>query len=72
MADKKMNGFKQYLLAEKDSYQGYVDERFQGLAEQFSRMQDARSDQGGAAVAVYFQGQKVVLLLGRTFEGQPR
>lgn len=60
MADKKMNGFKQYLLAETDSYQGYVDERFQGLAEQFSRMQDARSDQGGAAVAVYFQGQKVV------------
>ena len=30
------------------------------LANQFSRLQDARSHQGGAALVVYFKGQKVV------------
>ncbi|MEG2434628.1 MAG: serine hydrolase domain-containing protein, partial [Acinetobacter sp.] len=37
-----------------------VDVRFSDLARQFSRLQDARTEQGGAALVVYFEGQKVV------------
>ena len=51
---------KEILFADTQHYQGKVDERFVDLATQFSRLQDARSDQGGAALVVYFQGQKVV------------
>lgn len=55
-----MDAIKDYLLAETDHYQGQADERFIDLAMQFSRMQYARVNQGGAALVVYFQGHKVV------------
>ncbi len=51
---------KDILLANTHNYQGHVDNRFIDLASQFSRLQDARSHQGGAALVVYFKGQKVV------------
>lgn len=51
---------KELLFADIHHYHGSVDERFIDLAHQFSRLQDARSQQGGAALVVYFQGQKVV------------
>ncbi|QHH94910.1 beta-lactamase family protein [Acinetobacter gyllenbergii] len=51
---------KEILFADTHNYHGSVDERFIDLASQFSRLQDARSQQGGAALVVYFQGQKVV------------
>ncbi|NNP74601.1 esterase [Acinetobacter sp. Ac_3412] len=51
---------KELLFADTHHYQGSVDERFIDLASQFSRLQDARTQQGGAALVVYFQGQKVV------------
>ncbi|WP_280179639.1 serine hydrolase domain-containing protein [Acinetobacter nosocomialis] len=37
-----------------------IRDSFIDLAHQFSRLQDARTGQGGAALAVYFRGQKVV------------
>ncbi|OTG78778.1 esterase [Acinetobacter terrae] len=55
-----MNKIKEYIFANTENYQGQVDKRFKDLAKQFSRMQDARAEQGGAALVVYFQGQKVV------------
>ncbi|OTG71337.1 esterase [Acinetobacter sp. ANC 4169] len=55
-----MQQLKDYLFANTANYQGHVDERFIDLATQFSRMQDARTDLGGAALVVYFQGHKVV------------
>ncbi|NNH86179.1 serine hydrolase domain-containing protein [Acinetobacter terrae] len=55
-----MNKIKEYIFANTENYQGQVDQRFKDLAKQFSRMQDARAEQGGAALVVYFQGQKVV------------
>ncbi|OTG62741.1 esterase [Acinetobacter sp. ANC 3903] len=55
-----MQQLKDYLFANTANYQGHVDERFLDLARQFSRMQDARTDLGGAALVVYFQGRKVV------------
>ncbi|HRA91954.1 MAG TPA: serine hydrolase domain-containing protein, partial [Acinetobacter sp.] len=51
---------KEILLADTHNYQGHVDNRFIDLATQFSRLQDSRTHQGGAALTVYFQGQKVV------------
>lgn len=51
---------KEFLFANTENYHGTVDERFKDLATQFSRFQDARSHEGGAALVVYFQGQKVV------------
>ncbi|MCH7338455.1 serine hydrolase domain-containing protein [Acinetobacter higginsii] len=51
---------KELLFADTHHYHGSVDERFIDLASQFSRLQDARTQQGGAALVVYFQGQKVV------------
>ncbi|SEO34525.1 serine hydrolase domain-containing protein [Acinetobacter sp. yr461] len=51
---------KEILLADTQNYYGILDERFIDLAHQFSRLQDARTGQGGAALAVYFRGQKVV------------
>lgn len=58
--DRMMQPIKDYLFADQHNYQGDVDTRFRDLARQFSRLQDARTDQGGAALVVYFQGQKVV------------
>ncbi len=55
-----MQAVKDYLFAQTNHYQGELDPRFQDLAQQFSRMQDARTEQGGAALVVYFQGKKVV------------
>ena len=51
---------KEILFADTHNYHGKVDHRFIDLATQFSRLQDARSHQGGATLVVYFQGQKVV------------
>ncbi|MHA3892819.1 serine hydrolase domain-containing protein [Acinetobacter sp. GXMZU3951] len=55
-----MNELKAYLLASSDQYKGEVDPAFLDLAKQFSRLQDARKDLGGAGLCVYFQGKKVV------------
>lgn len=55
-----MSVIRDIIFANTHNYQGEVDPRFQDLAAQFSRLQDHRSQQGGAALAVYFQGQKVV------------
>ena len=55
-----MNALTEVLFGDTRNYHGSVDERFIDLAEQFSRLQDARTEQGGAALVVYFQGQKVV------------
>ena len=55
-----MSAIKEIIFADKKNYQGDVDERFIDLAEQFSRLQDGRTQFGGAALVVYFQGQKVV------------
>ncbi|MDM1762523.1 serine hydrolase domain-containing protein [Acinetobacter sp. 251-1] len=55
-----MSAIKEIIFADKKNYQGDVDERFIDLAEQFSRLQDGRAQFGGAALVVYFQGQKVV------------
>lgn len=55
-----MSAIKEILFADKKNFQGYVDERFVDLAEQFSRLQDGRTQFGGAALTVYFQGEKVV------------
>lgn len=55
-----MKILKQYLQANPNHYQGYVDPRFQSVAHLFSRLQDARSAYGGAACVLYFQGEKVV------------
>lgn len=57
--DRMMQPIKDYLFADQHNYQGDVDARFRDLARQFSRLQDARTDQGGAALVVYFQGQKL-------------
>lgn len=55
-----MSSLTDIIFANTKNYQGYVDERFQDLAAQFSRLQDGRSENGGAALSVYFQGQKVI------------
>lgn len=55
-----MSALTEILFADKQNYHGSIDQRFHDLAEQFSRLQDARTEQGGAALAVYFHGQKVV------------
>ena len=55
-----MKLIRNYLRADQNNYQGRVDLRFIDLATHFSRLQDARSGQGGAALAVYFAGEKVV------------
>ena len=51
---------KQLIFADTGNFQGYIDERFIDLAHLFSRLQDARTAHGGAALAVYFQGRKAV------------
>lgn len=51
---------KQFFSADASNYTGAVDERFADLAHLFSKLQDSRTAYGGAALAVYFQGQKVV------------
>lgn len=55
-----MKELKSYLSARPDQYQGDVTSSFTDLAEMFSRLQYPRMHQGGAALCVYFQGQKVV------------
>ncbi|NNP74168.1 esterase [Acinetobacter defluvii] len=55
-----MSAIKEILFADKKNFHGDVDERFVDLAEQFSRLQDGRTQLGGAALTVYFQGKKVV------------
>jgi CubicO group peptidase (beta-lactamase class C family) len=55
-----MKKFSEYFFANKKNYRGYVDKRFKDLASQFSQLQDARTGFGGAALVVYFQGEKVV------------
>ena len=55
-----MKLIRNYFRADQNNYQGHVDRRFIDLATHFSRLHDARSGQGGAALAVYFAGEKVV------------
>jgi len=44
---------KEILLADTHNYHGILDERFIDLAHQFSRLQDARTGQGGAASGLF-------------------
>lgn len=55
-----MGKLRDLILVEKHQYQGDVDPRFLDLANTFNRLQNGRNQFGGAALAVYFQGQKVV------------
>lgn len=55
-----MSGLTDIIFANTKNYQGYVDERFEDLAIQFSRLQDGRCENGGAALTVYFQKEKVI------------
>lgn len=55
-----MRELKAYLLADANQYKGQVDPNFTDLARQFSRLQHPRMHEGGAALCVYFQGEKVV------------
>ena len=55
-----MNQLKEILCANPEHYQGEVDATFKDVARLFSRLQDARSTQGGAALCVYFKGRKVL------------
>lgn len=55
-----MNQLKEVLFASTDHYSGEADASFQDVAKLFSRLQDARSTQGGAALCVYFKGRKVL------------
>lgn len=55
-----MNLIQDFYLAERNDYQGTVSPAFADLAQCFSRLQHHRRDQGGAALAVYFQQQKVL------------
>lgn len=55
----------------KTAYHGTVDPAFQELATCLSQLQADRLDQGGAAVVVYFRGEKVVdLYLGQQSQQQ--
>ena len=55
-----MQAVKAYLTAAQDHYSGTVDARFRDVAVAFSRFQHARRYDGGAALVIYFQGEKVV------------
>lgn len=55
-----MSGLTDIIFADTQQYSGFVDPNFIDLAQQFSRLQAARKRQGGAALAVYFQGRLVV------------
>ncbi|MEG2472260.1 serine hydrolase domain-containing protein [Acinetobacter sp.] len=55
-----IQNLKQLIFADTGNFQGYIDERFIDLAHLFSRLHDARTAYGGAALAVYFQGRKAV------------
>ncbi len=55
--DMDVKQIQQLISANTDHFQGVVDERFIDLAQLFSKLQDARSTLGGAALAVYFQGR---------------
>lgn len=55
-----MSGLTDIIFADTQQYSGFVDPSFIDLAQQFSRLQAARKRQGGAALAVYFQGRLVV------------
>lgn len=55
-----MNHLSQMLLKNVEPAAGYVDTRFNDLVTQFQLLQQDRTQAGGAALAVYFQGQKVV------------
>lgn len=54
-----MNSIAKVVFANTQNYSGKVDPRFIDLAKQFSRLQDQRSHLGGAALVVYFRGEKV-------------
>lgn len=49
-----------HIVTDRKKYRGHVDKGFVGLAEQFVSMQKTRTSFGGAALVVYFQGEKVV------------
>src|SRR5690606_34528309 len=58
--DRMVQPIKDYLFADQHKYLVQVDRRFDDLVRQFSRLQDARTEQRGAALVVYLEGQKVV------------
>lgn len=55
-----MNGLTDLIFADAQHFQGAVDPRFEDLAKQFSRLLHTDVERGGAALAVYYQGEKVI------------
>ncbi|MDQ8936705.1 serine hydrolase domain-containing protein [Acinetobacter rudis] len=55
-----MNGLTELIFADTQHFQGTVAPHFNDLAKQFSRLLQPGVEQGGAALAVYFRGEKVV------------
>lgn len=55
-----MNGLTDLIFADVQHFQGEVDPRFEDLARQFSRLLQTDAERGGAALTVYYQGEKVI------------
>lgn len=55
-----MSAIREWILHGHQHYRGECSQNFTELAQLFSRLQASRLQQGGAALAVYFQGEKVV------------
>lgn len=55
-----MNGLTDLIFADSQHFQGQVEPRFADLAKQFSRLLHNDVERGGAALAVYYQGEKVI------------
>ena len=55
-----MAQLKDLIFANTHNYKGHLEHQFADLAKLFSRLQDARAHQGGAALTVYLQNQKVL------------
>ena len=57
--------FKGLYFAETENYRGWVAPEFHDLAMQFSRLQNARSQQGGAALASVLSRSVVDIYTGK-------
>lgn len=55
-----MKILKDLIYADTHNYKGIVHHQFADLAHLFSRLQDSRTEQGGASLAVYYGQEKVV------------
>jgi len=55
-----MSAIQEWILHGHQHYQGECQSEFRDLAKLFSRLQSNRLNSGGAGLAVYFKGKKVV------------